>query len=131
MSEPAAIPASHADLLDLPVATMSTVGADGYPQTAALWFIVEDGRIKTSALATRQNVKNVLRHPKATWMFVNPANPYRTLEVRGDVAVEDDEDVAFMRREFVKYDTTPEEFGGPLEGRRVVVLTPTHVRAWG
>jgi len=127
------IPADFADLLEIPVATLATVGPSGYPQASAVWFLYEDGRIKTSIHESRQKFRNAVRTGKATWLFVDPANPYRTLEIRGDVSVEEDYPALdFMRRQFVKYGTTPEEFQGEKdEGRKVLVVTPVRVRTWG
>ncbi len=125
------IPAEFADLLDVPVATITTIGPSGYPQSSAVWFIVEDGVVKTSLLDSNQKVVNAGTNPKATYLFIDPANPYKALDLRGDLSVEVDTDVAFLRRQLVKYGTTPEEFGRPIDGRVVLSLTPVRVRTWG
>ena len=86
-----AIPASHRDLLEAPtVGTLTTVGADGYPQSTAIWFLLDGDVIRTSLLTERQKYKNLVRHPRGTLFLVDPANPYRTLEVRADATVDDD-----------------------------------------
>ena len=36
-------PESHSDLLDAQVATLATIGGDGYPQQSELWFLYDDG----------------------------------------------------------------------------------------
>ncbi|MBO9578791.1 MAG: pyridoxamine 5'-phosphate oxidase family protein [Microbacteriaceae bacterium] len=125
------IPADFAALLDVPVATLTTIGPSGYPQSSAVWFLPEDGVVKVSLVDTNQKVRNALANPKGTYLFIDPANPYKTLEVRGDLSVEPDTDVAFLRRQLAKYGTTPEEFGRGLDGRVVLTLTPTRVRTWG
>jgi hypothetical protein len=33
------IPDSHRDLLDAQVATLATIGGDGFPQLTELWFL--------------------------------------------------------------------------------------------
>ncbi len=125
------IPEEFAYLLDIPVATTVTIGASGYPQASAVWFLYEDGKVKTSLVDTNQKVKNAKANPKGTVILVDPANPYKTLELRGDFTVEEDVDVAFLRRQLVKYGTTPEDFGRGVDGRVVLTLTPTRVRSWG
>ena len=35
-------PESHQDLLKAEVATLATIGHDGYPQVTALWFLFDD-----------------------------------------------------------------------------------------
>ncbi len=76
-------PESHQDLLNAPVATLATMGHDGYPQVTALWFLFDDdGMLKLSLNTTRQKVKNLQAHPECTLFHPRPGNPYRTLEVR-------------------------------------------------
>jgi len=125
------IPATHTELLDNPIVTIATVGEDGYPAVAAVWFQYENGQIKTSGVSTRKWFQNAARTGKATYFFTD-ASGYKTLEVRGDVTIEDDSSLEWMRHQFEKYDTKIEEFGDPeARLRRVLVLTPTKVRAWG
>ena len=87
---PIEIPESHRDLLDAQVGELATVGASGYPQVSVVWFLWEDGKVKTSIHTSRQKFKNAVRTGKATFVVVDPANPYRYLEIRGDVSVEPD-----------------------------------------
>ena len=98
MSDPS-IPASHRDLLDAAgVAILSTIGDDGYPQSTALWFLLDGEVIRTSLHRSRQKYKNLLTRPQATLFVLDPANPYRTVEIRGDVTFDDDADKVFIRR---------------------------------
>ena len=41
-------PDSHRDLLDARFATLATLGRDGGPQLTEIWFLFEDGKVKTS-----------------------------------------------------------------------------------
>ena len=41
-------PPSHRDLLDAQVATLATIGGDGFPQLTEISFIHEDGELKLS-----------------------------------------------------------------------------------
>ncbi len=125
------IPEEFAYLLEIPVATAVTIGPKGYPQASAVWFLHEDGKVKTSLVGTNQKVANARANPKGTYIFLDPANPHKTIELRGDLAVEEDTDVAFLRRQLAKYGTTPEAFGRGIDGRVVFALTPTRVRTWG
>jgi PPOX class probable F420-dependent enzyme len=126
------LPDSHFDLLDAPgVATLSTLGADAYPQVTAIWFLREGDTVVTSLTASRQKFKNVSRHPKATLFLLDPTNPYRTLEIRADVTIEDDPDLATLQALLAKYGTDLDSFSGPKEDRRRVTLTPRRVVANG
>jgi len=41
-------PESHSDLLDAQVATLATIGSDGLPQLTEIWFLHDEGELKTS-----------------------------------------------------------------------------------
>jgi PPOX class probable F420-dependent enzyme len=126
------LPDSHADLLDARgVASLSTLGADEYPQVTAIWFMREGDTIVTSLTASRQKSKNLARHPKATLFLLDPTNPYRTVEIRGDVTIEDDPGLTTLQALLAKYGTDLDSFSGPKEDRRRVTLTPHHVVANG
>lgn len=124
------IPADFAALLDAPVATAVTIGPSGYPQASAVWFLWEDGKFRVSLVGTNQKVANARANSKGSVLIIDPASPYRTIELRGELSLEDDADVSFLRRQLVKYGTTPEEFGRGLDGRVVLTLTPSRVRVW-
>src|SRR5262245_32814943 len=92
------IPSSHRDLLEAPIpVAYATLSATGHPQVTAVWAILdadEDGDVVvTSLTVARQKVRNLRAHPQATVFVIDPANPYRTLEVRGDVVIEPDPDL--------------------------------------
>ncbi len=126
-------PQSHQDLLKADVAILATIGPDGYPQVTALWFLFdEDATFKLSLNSTRQKVKNLQAHPQCTLFILDPANPYRTLEIRARAQIMPDADYAFARKLGAKY-------GGvdlrtrdrPGETRVVVSLQPIKVNTWG
>ena len=86
------IPASHRDLLDTnQVGIVATIGPNGVPQVTASWFLAEeDGTVRMSLNTARQKVKNLMRRPESTLFFMDPANPYRTLEIRARAEIERD-----------------------------------------
>jgi PPOX class probable F420-dependent enzyme len=124
------VPTTHADLLDAPVAVLATNGADGRPQTSAVWFLTDDGVVKMSLNTARQKAKNMAANPAATLLILDTANPYRYLEIRGDVTLEDDDDYAFADRVGAKYGGVDmRTMDGPGERRVVVTLNPVRVNA--
>jgi PPOX class probable F420-dependent enzyme len=124
------LPDSHADLLDAAgVATLSTIGPDGRPQVTALWYQRDGDVVRMSAIRSRQKYRNVAARPQATLFLLDPDNPYRTLEIRGDVTVDDDADLAFFTQVAHAYGQEPESF--PTEGRVIITLTPRRVNAFG
>ena len=132
MSSPAPIPDTHRDLAEAPgVAILTTLGADGYPQTTALWYLLDGDVVRTSLHRTRQKYRNLERHPQATLFLLDSANPYRTLEIRGDVTLDDDGDKTFLARILDHYGQDPDTFPAPTDNRVVVTLTPHHVVTYG
>jgi PPOX class probable F420-dependent enzyme len=125
------IPESHRNLLETNVAMLSTVGADGYPQTTALWFLAEDdGTIKLSLNRARQKTKNLERNPQVTFFVLDRANPMRTLEIRARAEVAPDPDYAFADRIGKKYGGVDlRRMDRPGESRIVVTLRPVKVNA--
>jgi PPOX class probable F420-dependent enzyme len=128
-----AIPASHRALLDAPVGILATVGADGLPQVTALWFLFDaaDELVRFSLNTTRQKVKNLRARPVASFLVMDPANPYRTLELRGRVDLQPDPDYAFADRVGNKYGADLRTMDRPGETRVAVTLRPVKVNTWG
>jgi PPOX class probable F420-dependent enzyme len=127
-----AFPESHQDLLNAEVAILATIGPDGYPQVTALWFLFDDGMLKLSLNTTRQKVKNLQRHPECTLFILDPANPYRTLEVRARAEITPDSDYRFAKKLGAKYGGVDLSANDrPGETRVVVSLQPVKVNTWG
>jgi PPOX class probable F420-dependent enzyme len=81
-----AIPASHHDLVECPpIAALSTIGADGYPQTSVVWcdFDGECARVNTMRGFAKE--RNMRRKPQVTLLCYDPRQPLRYLEIRGRV----------------------------------------------
>jgi PPOX class probable F420-dependent enzyme len=129
-----AIPESHRDLLDTaPVGGVATIGPDGVPQVTASWFVAEDdGTVRMSLNTTRQKVKNLMRRPESTLFFMDPANPYRTLEIRARAEIEPDPDYIFADRVGATYGGADvRTMDQPGETRVVVTFVPVKVNTFG
>lgn len=128
-----AFPESHRDLLQADVAVLATIGQDGYPQVTALWFLFdEDGILKLSLNTTRQKVKNLQANPQCTFFVLDPANPYRTLEVRARAEIKPDAEYRFADKLAAKYGGVDLRSNDrPGETRVVVSLHPIKVNTWG
>jgi PPOX class probable F420-dependent enzyme len=129
-----AIPESHRDLLGTaPVGGVATIGPDGVPQVTASWFVAEDdGTVRMSLNTTRQKVKNLMRRPESTLFFMDPANPYRTLEIRARAEIEPDPDYIFADRVGAKYGGADvRTMDQPGETRVTVTFVPVKVNTFG
>lgn len=122
----ASIPESHTDLLSGVVA-LTTVGSDGYPQVTAVTSRLEaDGNLHASVNDARQKYRNLVAHPRATVFAIDPANPYRTIEVRADVELSADPDKSWTKAFLPGLDL--DAIDGTAT-RYHVVLTPVKVNA--
>ena len=130
MSDHSTIPEAFKDLLDSPFATLATVGPDGRPQLSVVGFLHHDGDLKVSLHAKRQKTKNLRRNPAVNLFILDPHNPMRYLEVRGDAELADDPDYAFADTLGAKYPGTDlRQMDGDDRRRFVVTIRPTRVVA--
>jgi len=81
------IPDSHKDLLEKPIyAVISTVMANGQPQSSVVWCSFDGTHIWLNTARSRMKDKNLAARPMATVLVMDPQNPYRYLEARCTVA---------------------------------------------
>ncbi|MGI9050395.1 MAG: PPOX class F420-dependent oxidoreductase [Rubrobacteraceae bacterium] len=128
------IPEGYRDLLEsTALVHVATLGPDGEPQNNPVWFDWDGEHIKFSQTKTRQKYRNVERDPRIALSIVDPENPYRYLEVRGEVAkIEEDPDLAFinsMAKKYLGQDEYP--FHQPGDERVVVFVGPEHTTQMG
>ncbi len=129
-----AIPEQYLDLLDsTALADVATIGPGGEPQVNPVWFGWDGKHFRFSQTTARQKKKNLDRDPRIAVSIVDPANPYRYLEIRGKVIeVEDDPDNAFinaMAKKYMGVDEYP--WHNPGDHRIVVVIEPVHTTQMG
>lgn len=122
-------PESHHDLLDAQVATLATIGANGFPQLTEIWFLHDDGELKLSLNSARLKTRNLRRRPQCSLFVLDLENPYRYLEVRGNAEIEPDDDYAFARKVGVKYNADLKVHDNPGETRVTVTIAPANVYA--
>jgi len=127
----ATIPESHRDLLQAPVAVLATQGADGYPQVSALWFVLDGDTLALSLNTTRQKTRNLQRDPACTLFLLDPANPYRTVEIRARAELRPDTDGAVAAQVRQKYGADVRQNDRPGETRLAVILHAVKINTWG
>ena len=122
-------PESHRDLLDGPVASLATIGGNGFPQLTELWFLYDDGELKLSLNATRLKTRNLRKRPQCSLLLLDLANPYRYLEVRGNAVLQSDDDYTFAHKVGAKYNADLTAYDQPGDGRMKVTIEPVNVYA--
>src|SRR5690349_23301133 len=122
-------PASHRDLLDAETATLATIGSDGYPQVSEVWFLHDDGELKTSLNDSRLKTKNLQARPQCNLLILDVSNPYRYLAVKGNARIEPDPDYEFADKLGAKYGAADlRAHDAPGQSRVVVTIEP--VNGW-
>jgi PPOX class probable F420-dependent enzyme len=124
-------PESHLDLLNAPgVGILSTHTPNGLIQSTAIWYLLDDdGELKISVSDARKKVRNLQDDSTATFFLLDPANPFRFIEVRGTSNVTVDEGYAFRSKVGAKYGTDMATFDTPDAVRYVITLIPATVTA--
>jgi PPOX class probable F420-dependent enzyme len=80
------IAASHRDLIECPpVAALTTIMADGYPQTSVVWCDFDGECVRVNTMQGFAKERNMRREPRVTLLCYDPRKPLRYLEVRGTV----------------------------------------------
>ncbi|GAB2968181.1 pyridoxamine 5'-phosphate oxidase family protein [Nocardioides montaniterrae] len=128
------VPASHHDLLDATWATaLVTLDAQGRPHTTAVWYLAdpEDGQLKISLSDARVKYKHLLANPDLGLLIVDPANQFRTIEVRGTGELTLDEGNVTAGKVGVKYNADVSNFDQPGDTRYTLVVQPRKVIANG
>ncbi len=128
------IPDNYKDILDKAgFAHVATLGPGGRPHSSPVWYLWDGQHLRFSLTTGRQKYRNLKRNPVLTLSILDPANPYRYLEIRGTVAsIEDDPDNAFINALAKKYlgqDRYP--WPQPGDHRVVVTLRPEHTTQMG
>src|SRR5437899_4602854 len=80
------IPESHKDLLEKPAfGNLGTLMKDGSPHVTPVWVDYDGTHVRFNSAKGRVKDKNVRRDPRVSVSLQHPANPYRSLEIRGRV----------------------------------------------
>jgi PPOX class probable F420-dependent enzyme len=80
------VPASHLDLVEAPpVAALTTLMRDGSPHTTPVWCNTDGEHVLVSTMRGFLKERNMRRDPRVTLLCFDPAEPLRSLEIRGRV----------------------------------------------
>jgi PPOX class probable F420-dependent enzyme len=118
------LPRSHEDLLERPLfAHLATLRLDGSPQSSVMWFAWDGQRVRFSHTTARQKYRNLLADGRVSFHLQDPDNPYRTLEVRGQIeSMDADSGADFYRSLQKRYGVDHPVFDADI--RVVIVVKP-------
>lgn len=125
----ATIPEKLKDILDTTaVAHVATVTPKGQPRTSPMWFEWDGRQILLSHTKGRAKYRDVQENPRIALSIVDPEDPYRYLEIRGRVEIEDDPEKTLIHRLAKKYRGVDRyEWDGPNDHRVIFRVTPERV----
>jgi PPOX class probable F420-dependent enzyme len=110
---------------------LTTIKKSGAPQSTAVYYLYENGKILISANKWKQKTLNIQRDPRVTFcaMDEDPANRY--LSVSGRAAVTEDDLVETSTRIFRRFRSEiREDFPQWLKEQQRVILVLTPEQAW-
>ncbi|MFB4283427.1 MULTISPECIES: PPOX class F420-dependent oxidoreductase [unclassified Nonomuraea] len=114
-------------LLDAPnYATVTSINPDGGPQSSVVWVRTDGDDVIFSTVKGRRKPRNFERDPRASLLVIDPADPYRYVEVRGRVTVTPDPEGALIDELSQKYRGLPWEDKPGVE-RLIVRISPDRV----
>lgn len=89
----ATIPEHFKDLLERPIiVALATIMPDGQAQVHPVWADLVDGKVRINTVTGRQKHRNLEHRKHATVMIVDPDDPLRWMEIRGELAGTSTED---------------------------------------
>ena len=114
-------------------ANLATIMPDGRPQVTPVWVDYDGRHILFNTAEGRQKDKNLQRDKRVALSMTDPDNPYRYLEVRGQVVERTksgaDQHIDKMAKKYLGKDTYPFRQAG--EVRVIYKIDPQHVTKMG
>jgi PPOX class probable F420-dependent enzyme len=100
-----AVPAGYDDLLERPLyGHLASIRPDGSIQVSPMWFEWDGELLRFAHTTKRQKYRNVQINPQVAMSVSDPDDPYRYLELRGEVVrLEPDPTATFFRRLYDRY----------------------------
>lgn len=128
------IPDAYADLFKKTAfAHLATLMPDGQPQVTPVWVDYDGRHILFNTAEGRQKDKNLQRDRRVALSIIDPDNPYRYLEVRGQVAERTkngaDQHIDKMAKKYLGKDKYPFRQAG--EVRVIYKIDPQRVTKMG
>ena len=130
-----AIPSAYLDLLEQKkaFAHLATLMPDGSPQVTPVWFDYKDGRIRVNSAKGRTKSRNMKEGSRIALAIMDPDNPYRYIQVRGQVGRVTEEGASAhidsLAKKYLGQEKYP--YARPGEIRVIFEIEPTSAHAMG
>ena len=131
---PAEIPEKFRDLFTKRAfAHLGTLMDDGRPQVTPVWVDYDGTYVWINSARGRQKDRNLRRDPRVSLAISDPQNPYRYLEIRGQVVAITqegaDDSINRLAKKYLGVDQYP--YAQPGEVRVLYKIEPQHVSSMG
>ena len=128
------IPDAYVDIFKKSAfAHLATLMPNGQPQVTPVWIDYDGRHILFNTAEGRQKDKNLQRDKRVSLSMTDPDNPYRYLEVRGQVVERTksgaDQHIDKMAKKYLGKDKYPFRQAG--EVRVIYKIDPQHVTKMG
>jgi len=129
------IPAAYMDLLQgkKTFAHLATIMKDGSPQVTPVWFDFTNGHVRVNTAKGRVKARNLHEGARVALSILDPDNPYRYLQIRGQVARATEEGASAhidsLAKKYLDKDKYP--FSQPGEVRIMYEIEPLATQAMG
>ncbi len=126
----ATVPADLLDLLTGPlVVSLATLMPDGTVQVNPVWCNMDGDDILVNTAKGRQKDRNLRARPAVTVLAIDTTNPFRWVEVRGEVIeiTEEGADKHIDDLAEIYLGKRPYPFHNPAETRVICRIRPQHV----
>jgi PPOX class probable F420-dependent enzyme len=128
------IPEDYKDLFEKKAfAHLATLNDDGTPQVTPVWVDYDGDYILVNSARGRRKDKNMERNRAVALSIQDPDNPYRYLEVRGNVTEiteqNADQHIDKMAKKYIDQDKYP--WSKPDEVRVIYKIKPEHTSHLG
>jgi PPOX class probable F420-dependent enzyme len=113
--------------------SLATLMPDGQPQVTPVWIDYDGSHVIVNTAVGRQKDRNLQRDGRVAIAILDPDNPYRYLEVRGEVAERTtngaDASIDALAKKYIGQDKYP--WRQPNETRVIYKIRPMHVTTMG
>jgi PPOX class probable F420-dependent enzyme len=131
----AQIPEKFLDLVNKTAAfaNLATIMKDGTPQVTPVWFDYDGAHILVNSAKGRVKDRNMRANPMVALSIVDPANPYRYLQIRGKVTeiteAGADAHIDRLAKKYLGVESYPNRTAG--EVRVIYKITPESCNTMG
>jgi PPOX class probable F420-dependent enzyme len=131
---PVNIPEKYLDLFQRPsFACLATLMPDGKPQVTPVWCDFDGTHVIINSAKGRVKDRNMRRNPGVSLAILDPKNPYRYLEIRGNVTEITEEGaeahIDKMAKKYLNVEQYP--FRTPGEARVIYKIVPETISGLG